>query len=144
MADAVQMPIDAVRLHARTVDGVADALNQARGAGEAGMDSMAYGQICCDPIGAAAVTPQVKAVAEELAELLRREGGRDALIWRQRLFEIVGAQDAATAKDVFDGMYAGGRNFADFHIWRSDEAERIALNERVSGLTDRLRRLLEE
>jgi hypothetical protein len=83
-------------------------------------------------------------VAEELADLLRREGGRDALIWQQRLREIAAADDAAAAKDVFDGMYAGGRNFADFHIWRTDEAERIALNERVSELTDRLRRLLEE
>lgn len=47
MSDAVQMPIDAVRGHASTVDGVADAMSQARAAaGGVGMDSMAYGKIC--------------------------------------------------------------------------------------------------
>jgi uncharacterized protein YukE len=78
MSDTVQMPIDAVRGHARTVDGVADALNQARGAGESGMDPMAYGQICSflpgllepvfeDALGA--LTRSVNALNETAEEL---------------------------------------------------------------------------
>lgn len=78
MSDAVQMPIDAVRGHASTVDGVADALDQARGAGEAGMDSMAYGQICSflpgllEPVfedALSALTRSVNAIHETASEL---------------------------------------------------------------------------
>jgi hypothetical protein len=78
MTDAVQMPIDAVRGDARTVDAVADALGQARGAGEAGMDSMAYGQICSflpgllEPVfedAFSALTRSVNALHETAVEL---------------------------------------------------------------------------
>lgn len=93
---------------------------------------------------------QARQVAGALADLLRQEGGRDGLVWQQRLRQVahnLSVEDAsalAVAREDFDSLYAGGRNFADFHIWRTDEAERIALNERVSELTDQLRRLLHE
>jgi hypothetical protein len=46
-ADGVQFPIAAVRQHAGTVDAVADAVGQARGAvRQVTMDTGAYGQLC--------------------------------------------------------------------------------------------------
>lgn len=45
--DGMQVPIDAVRRHAGSVDGVADAMGQARAAvGQVTMDTQAYGQLC--------------------------------------------------------------------------------------------------
>jgi hypothetical protein len=45
--DAMQIPIDAVRGHAATVDDVGAAMEQARGAvREVTMDTGAYGQLC--------------------------------------------------------------------------------------------------
>ncbi|GAA2558452.1 hypothetical protein GCM10010435_31860 [Winogradskya consettensis] len=46
-ADGLQMPIDAVRGHAATVDNVGAAMEQARGAvHEVTMDTGAFGQLC--------------------------------------------------------------------------------------------------
>jgi hypothetical protein len=46
-ADGVQFPITAVQRHAGTVDGVADAVEQARSAvREVSMDTQAYGKLC--------------------------------------------------------------------------------------------------
>ncbi|MGK5683096.1 type VII secretion target [Actinoplanes sp. URMC 104] len=45
--DAMQVPIDAVRRHAGSVDAVADAVADAKAAvGQVSMDTQAYGQLC--------------------------------------------------------------------------------------------------
>jgi hypothetical protein len=89
-----------------------------------------------------------RATAEELSEIIRGEG-RAGLVWQQRMRQIVDdlsvsdtADALAAARERFDSLYAGGRNFADFHLWRTDESQRIAANERLSGLVKRLRELL--
>ena len=93
---------------------------------------------------------EARQTAEELAEVIRAEG-RDGLVWQQRVRQVAadlsapGATDTerlAVARERFGSLYAGGRNFADFHIWRTGEAERIAANERLSELVRRLRELL--
>ena len=46
-ADGVRFPADAVHRHAGSVDGIADAVAQARAAvHEVGMDTQSYGQLC--------------------------------------------------------------------------------------------------
>ncbi len=91
-----------------------------------------------------------KTTADELAAVVGGEG-RDGLVWQQRLRQV--AADLAVAdaperevldaaRERFDSMYAGGRNFSDFHIWRTDPAERVAANEELSSLVERLRDLL--
>jgi hypothetical protein len=90
--------------------------------------------------------------AVELSGILLAEG-RQALVWQQRMRQIAAdltvpdatdGERLAAARDRFDSLYAGGRNFADFHIWRADQAERIAVNERLSALVQRLRGLLHD
>lgn len=88
--------------------------------------------------------------ADELARVIAAEG-RDGLLWQQRLQQVaadlavVGAPHREVldaARDRFDRMYAGGRNFSDFHIWRTDPVARVAANEALSVLVERLRSLL--
>jgi hypothetical protein len=87
-----------------------------------------------------------RAGAAELADIIAGEG-RAGQVWQQRIRQIaaeLGADGSLrAARERFDSLYAGGRNFSDFHIWRTDEAERIAANERLSTLVGRLRTLLE-
>jgi hypothetical protein len=91
-----------------------------------------------------------KTTADELAAVVGGEG-RDGLVWQQRLRQV--AADLAVAdaperevldaaRERFDSMYAGVRNFSDFHICRTDPAERVAANEELSSLVERLRDLL--
>lgn len=90
------------------------------------------------------------AIAEELSRIIGIEGP-SATVWQQRLQQIahnLSVPDAtddqrlAAAREGFDSLYAGGRNFTDFHLWRTHEAERIAVNERLSQLVARLKELL--
>jgi len=81
--------------------------------------------------------PAARAALEELADakiLSRKRVDRG----RRR----TGAGGAGRGAERFDSMYAGGRNFSDFHIWRTDPAERVAANEELSSLVERLRDLL--
>jgi len=93
-----------------------------------------------------------KSATAQLAAVVA-EGGRDALVWQQRLRQIaadLNVTDAPerqvldAARERFDSLYAGGRNFSDFHLWRTDPAERITVNERLSALTEQLSKLLHD
>jgi hypothetical protein len=91
-----------------------------------------------------------RTIAAELAGLIAGEG-RHGLVWQQRLQQVaanLSVTDAtddevlAAARERFDSMYAGGRNFSDFYLDRDDPAERVAANERFSALVQQLRDLL--
>jgi hypothetical protein len=91
-------------------------------------------------------------VARELSRIILAEG-RQGLVWQQRMRQIaddLSVPDAtdderlAAARENFASLYAGGRNFSDFHIWRTDETERIAANQRLSTLVGQLRTLLHD
>ncbi|MGK5683098.1 hypothetical protein [Actinoplanes sp. URMC 104] len=93
---------------------------------------------------------EARAVAQQLSELLLAEG-RGAYVWQQRMRQIAAdlsvtdagdAEMLQAARDRFRSLYAGGRNFSDYYIHRDDEAERIAVNDRLEHLVDRLRTLL--
>ena len=91
-----------------------------------------------------------RVTADELAALILREG-RDGLVWQQRLRQVaadLSVADASerevldAARERFDSMCHGGRNFSDFHIWRDDFAERVTANQQLTSLVERLRTLL--
>ncbi|MFF5288593.1 GNAT family N-acetyltransferase [Paractinoplanes globisporus] len=87
--------------------------------------------------------------AADLSALLAADS-RAGHAWQQRMWQIVAClcADASdeealrTARVRFEGLYAAGRDFGDFHLWRTDPQERAAVNERLAALTGRLRDLL--
>ncbi|MGH3391357.1 MAG: hypothetical protein ACRDOO_21010 [Actinomadura sp.] len=48
----------------------------------------------------------------------------------------------ATVAAMFDALYEGPYNFADFYVMRDDHAARVAANERLSEIVDTLRTTL--
>jgi hypothetical protein len=89
-------------------------------------------------------------VAAELAGLIAGEGP-SGLVWQQRMRQIAAdlavrdAPDAdvlAAARERFDSLYRGGRDFSDFYLRRTDEGERIAANQHLARLVEQLRGLL--
>lgn len=87
--------------------------------------------------------------ATDLSALLAAEH-RAGFAWQQRMWQIAACLCADASDDEalraarvrFQGLYAAGRNFGDFHLWRSDPDERAAANERLATLTTRLHDLL--
>lgn len=47
-------------------------------------------------------------------------------------------QSLTVAAGMFDALYSGPRNFSEFHVWRTDEAERLAANQRLSQVIHEL------
>ncbi|BFU44265.1 hypothetical protein [Krasilnikovia sp. MM14-A1004] len=99
-----------------------------------------------DPRIAAAVQ-----AASQLRELVLREAPRGfRFAWADRLRQMLDilatdddpAEVLTYAALTLDRMYAGGRNFADFSIYRADRAEMLAENEKLTALITELRRLL--
>lgn len=84
---------------------------------------------------------EARDVARQLSDLLLAEG-RGAYVWQQRMRQIAEAGDLPAAQERFRSLYAGGRNFTDFYLHRDDPAERIAANEHLESLVDRLRSLV--
>jgi hypothetical protein len=92
-----------------------------------------------------------RGIATRLSDLIAREG-RTGLVWQQRFRQI--AADLAVeapapevlgqARERFASLYATGRNFSDYHIWRDDFAARLAANEQLSALVSQLRDLLQD
>lgn len=97
-----------------------------------------------------------QAVAE-LIDIVRAEGRPGTEGWYRMLLDIrdtladagdatdsgnsagaAGERALADAAAMFDALYAGPRNFSEFHIWRTDEPERLAANRRLSQLIDEL------
>ena len=90
-------------------------------------------------------------IAAELRDLVLREADPGfRLGWYDRLRRLLDILETDDDPDevlkyaalTFDQLYSGGRNFADFIIYRADPQERVAANERLAGLTGELRRLL--
>jgi len=87
--------------------------------------------------------------ATDLSALLSSDS-RAGFAWQQRMWQIAvclcadASDDEAlrAARARFEGLYAPGRDFADFHLWRPDPGERAAANARLESLTARLRGLL--
>src|SRR4051812_9251395 len=87
--------------------------------------------------------------ATDLSALLAADS-RAGFAWRQRMWQIAACLCADASDDEalraarkrFEGLYAPGRDFADFHLWRPDPGERAAANARLEALTARLRELL--
>jgi len=87
--------------------------------------------------------------ATDLSALLASDS-RAGFAWQQRFRQIAvclcadASDDEAlrAARVRFEGLYAPGRDFADFHLWRADPGERAAANARLDALTARLRDLL--
>jgi hypothetical protein len=85
-----------------------------------------------------------------LIEIVHGEGPW-AVQWYRMLLDIRDAlaekspspRDALdTATAMFDALYAGPYNFADFYVMREDQAARVAANERLSEIIDTLRAAL--
>jgi hypothetical protein len=82
----------------------------------------------------------------ELIDIVHAEGpGTEQ--WYRMLLDIrdtladserAEAQVLADAASMFDALYAGPRNFSEFHVSRPDEAERLAANSRLSRVIDQL------
>jgi len=87
--------------------------------------------------------------ATDLSALLAADS-RAGFAWQQRMWQIAVCLSADATDDEalraartrFEGLYAPGRDFADFHLWRPDPGERAAANARLESLTARLRELL--
>jgi len=87
--------------------------------------------------------------ATDLSALLAADS-RAGFAWQQRMWQIAVCLSADASDDEalraartrFEGLYAPGRDFADFHLWRPDPGERAAANARLESLTARLRELL--
>lgn len=89
---------------------------------------------------------QAQQAVNELINIVHDEGPR-AVQWYRMLLDIRDAlaatgqppQDVlATASAMFDALYSGPYNFADFYIARPDQDERIAANQRFSEIVDAL------
>jgi hypothetical protein len=87
----------------------------------------------------------------ELIDIVRAEGRPGTETWYRMLLDIrdtladsteAGEGALADAAEMFDALYAGPRNFSEFHIWRTDEQERLAANRRLSQLIDELESVL--
>ena len=87
--------------------------------------------------------------ATDLSALLAADS-RAGFAWQQRMWQIAVCLSADASDDEalraarvrFEGLYAPGRDFGDFHLWRPDPGERAAANARLESLTARLRELL--
>jgi hypothetical protein len=47
-------------------------------------------------------------------------------------------QKLTGAAEMFDALYSGPRNFSEFHVWRTDETERLAANQRLTTIIEEL------
>lgn len=63
---------------------------------------------------------------------------RDVIADPERSDEIA----LSDASEMFDSLYDGPRNFSDFYIWRDEEAERSAANQRLEAVVSDLKRIL--
>ena len=87
-----------------------------------------------------------QAVAE-LIDIVHAEGRPGTESWYRMLLDIrdtladSGKADERAlgeAANMFAALYAGPRNFSEFHIWRTGEPERLAANRRLSQVIDEL------
>ena len=70
--------------------------------------------------------------ATDLSALLSADS-RAGFAWQQRFRQIAVCLSADASDDEalraaragFEGLYAPGRDFADFHLWRADPGERV-------------------
>jgi hypothetical protein len=99
-ADGVRFPIEAVHRHAGSVQGVADAVGQARAAvHEVSMDRQAYGQLCqflpgmLEPVFTAAVA----ALGDSVNALQETALGLHAVADSTQATDTAGAQRITTA-----------------------------------------------
>lgn len=89
---------------------------------------------------------QARRAIDELIEIVHGEGPW-AVQWYRRLLDIRDALAATesprdvlgTASAMFDALYSGPYNFADFHITRPDQQDRVAANQRFSEIVEELR-----
>ena len=91
-----------------------------------------------------------RSLVDQVAAIVRRER-YDGLVWSQRLERIAAVLDdaevpvaerLAAAQVMVREMYAGPRNFADFHLFRGEPATVAEDNRRLSVLTAELTEVL--
>jgi hypothetical protein len=79
----------------------------------------------------------------ELIDIVHGEGPGGET-WYRMLLDIRDTLSGETphtlteAAAQFDALYSAPRNFSEFHIWRTDEPERLAANRRLSEIIDEL------
>jgi hypothetical protein len=92
----------------------------------------------------------VLATFAKLASLVEPEG-YEANRWirelrtAQRVLadrDISDAEAIAEVRELYWSLYHGGRNFADFFLWREDEMERRLANEEFAGAKQAIEELL--
>jgi hypothetical protein len=89
---------------------------------------------------------QARRATDEVIEIVNGEGPWAAQ-WYRMLLDIRDALAATgsprdvldTASAMFDALYSGPYNFADFYVARPDQQKRIAANRRFSEIVDELR-----
>ncbi|HZB31782.1 MAG TPA: hypothetical protein VE465_16615 [Streptosporangiaceae bacterium] len=83
----------------------------------------------------------------ELIDIVHAEGRPGTEAWYRMLLDMRDTLADSTKTDeralaetatMFDALYAGPRNFSEFHIWRTDEPERLAANRRLTQVVDEL------